>query len=51
MHDAWAGAEAAKNLLADDRVKVYPDASHAINGEHPTEVAADVSAFLESIEH
>ena len=28
-------------------VKVYPGASHAINGEHPDRIAADLSAFLE----
>jgi hypothetical protein len=30
-------------------VTLYPDASHAINGEYPDEIAADVFAFLDSI--
>ncbi|MDO3704846.1 alpha/beta hydrolase [Micromonospora sp. C28SCA-DRY-2] len=46
MHDAAAGAEHARRVLPDGVVKVYPDASHAINGEHPEEIAADIAAHL-----
>jgi len=50
MHDGAQGAATAKDALANGRVELYPDASHAINGEYPDEVAADVAAFLDSIE-
>ncbi len=50
MHDATQGADTAKDVLVHGRVKLYPDASHAINGEYPDEIAADVFAFLDSIE-
>lgn len=46
MHDAAAAAAEARRLLPRATVKVYPDASHAINGEHPAEIAVDVSAHL-----
>jgi pimeloyl-ACP methyl ester carboxylesterase len=51
MHDATQGADTAKDVLVNGRVKLYPDASHAINGEYPDGVAADVFAFLDSIEN
>ncbi|MBX9390175.1 alpha/beta fold hydrolase [Streptomonospora nanhaiensis] len=50
MHDPATAEAAARRALPDDRVKVYPDASHAINGEYPEEVAADVGAFLDAVE-
>jgi pimeloyl-ACP methyl ester carboxylesterase len=31
-------------------VKVYPEASHAINGEHPDRIAADIAAFLKRVD-
>jgi pimeloyl-ACP methyl ester carboxylesterase len=46
MHDAQAAAAEARRLLPRGTVKVYPRASHAINGEHPAEIAADVAALL-----
>ncbi|WP_373356922.1 alpha/beta fold hydrolase [Pseudoroseicyclus sp. CXY001] len=42
-------ARAAAEALAD-AVRVYPEASHAINGEHPAEIAADIAAFLASLD-
>ena len=46
MHDAAAAATEARRLLASGTVRVYAGASHAINGEHPAEIAADVAAHL-----
>jgi hypothetical protein len=51
MHDATQGADIAEDVLAHGRVKLYPDASHAINGEYPTEIAVDLSSFLDSVEN
>jgi pimeloyl-ACP methyl ester carboxylesterase len=50
MHDTAAAAQAARRALGPDRVTVYPGASHAINGEHPEEIAADVAAFLRDLD-
>lgn len=47
MHDAAATATEARRLLPRGTVKVYPGASHAINGEHPAEIAADLAAHLD----
>ncbi|MGC4791648.1 alpha/beta fold hydrolase [Micromonospora sp. DT178] len=46
MHDAAAGAAHARHVLPHAVVKVYPDASHAINGEQPEQIAADIAAHL-----
>lgn len=46
MHDSAEAAETARRLLAHETVKIYPEASHAINGEYPDEIAADIAAFL-----
>lgn len=46
MHDAQAAAEVARATLPRGQVELYPDASHAINGEHPAQIAADVATFL-----
>lgn len=48
MHDAHTAADTAQRALPDGTVRVYPDASHAINGEHPEQVAADIAAFLDA---
>lgn len=47
MHDAAAAAENASRLLTKGTVLTYADASHAINGEEPERIAADVAAFLD----
>lgn len=31
-------------------MEVFPDASHAINGEHPEEIAALVDEFVTEVE-
>ncbi|GAA1582229.1 alpha/beta hydrolase [Actinoplanes couchii] len=46
MHDAAEAAAYAGEVLPNATVKTYPNASHAINGEHPTEIAADVATFI-----
>jgi hypothetical protein len=38
MHDAAAADAEARRLLPRGTIKVYPGASHAINGEHPAEI-------------
>ncbi len=49
MHDSAAGAQYAEQHLKQRTVKIYPDASHAINGEYPDELAADVATFAEDL--
>lgn len=46
MHDSAAAAANARRLNPTARVLTYPDASHAINGEHPDRIAEDVAAVL-----
>lgn len=48
MHDPKAATETAQRALRNKTVRVYPEASHAINGEHPDELAADLETFLAS---
>jgi hypothetical protein len=36
--------------LQHGTVRVYPEASHAINGEYPDEIAADIDAFLAAVD-
>lgn len=50
MHGSAAAAEVARRTLPDGVVMVYPDASHAINGEYPDRLAADVDAFLRPLD-
>jgi pimeloyl-ACP methyl ester carboxylesterase len=50
MHDSTAAADFARRRLEHGRVRVYPEASHAINGEYPDEIAADIGAFLAMVE-
>ena len=33
-------------LIPDTRIRIYPDAAHGFLFQYPTEVAADVNAFL-----
>ncbi|MEV0733742.1 alpha/beta hydrolase [Polymorphospora sp. NPDC050346] len=46
MHDGHAAAATAERVLPDGTVRLYPGASHAVNGEHPDEIAADIAGFL-----
>ena len=45
MHDAASAAARARNLLPRGQVELWPDASHAINGEYPEEIAETAAAF------
>ncbi|MBF6508082.1 alpha/beta hydrolase [Nocardia farcinica] len=46
MHDPGTAVATAERALPAASVRVYPDASHAINGEHPDRIAADIAEFL-----
>ena len=46
MHDTAEAAGVAERALPAATVIVYPDASHAINGEYPDRVAADIATFI-----
>ncbi|MGW3282154.1 alpha/beta fold hydrolase [Nocardia rhamnosiphila] len=46
MHDSGTAARTARENLRHGTVKVYPGASHAINGEQPERIAADIEEFL-----
>ncbi|NKY58239.1 alpha/beta fold hydrolase [Nocardia flavorosea] len=46
MHDSAATARTARENLRYGTVHVYPGASHAINGEHPQRISADIAEFL-----
>ncbi|MBG0563991.1 alpha/beta fold hydrolase [Actinoplanes aureus] len=46
MHDAREAARTASSTLRHRTVLTYDGASHAINGEQPDRIAADVAAFL-----
>jgi pimeloyl-ACP methyl ester carboxylesterase len=50
MHDPSAAAAVARRVLKHGTVKVYPGTSHAINGERPAEIAADLAALLATAE-
>ena len=45
MHDAAMAAHRARKLLAHGQVELWPDASHAINGEFPDEIAQTSGEF------
>lgn len=49
MHDSAAAADTARRVLRQGTVKVYPGTSHAINGERPDEIAADLAAHLSRV--
>lgn len=49
MHDAAKAADLARRALPRATVVVYPHASHAINGEYPDRIAADVRVFLDRL--
>ncbi|TDD43978.1 alpha/beta hydrolase [Kribbella antibiotica] len=46
MHNPDKARATAERALKDKTVKFYPEASHAINGEYPDELAADIGTFL-----
>ncbi|WP_341719252.1 alpha/beta hydrolase [Micromonospora sp. FIMYZ51] len=46
MHDSRKAAETAERALPRGTVRTYPDASHAVNGEHPEQLANDITTFI-----
>lgn len=46
MHDPAKATETAHRALPNATVRVYDNASHAINGEHPEKVAADIAEHV-----
>ncbi|GAA0607372.1 alpha/beta hydrolase [Kribbella sandramycini] len=46
MHDPAKARATADRALPAKTVKFYPEASHAINGEYPKEIAADLAGFI-----
>jgi len=49
MLDAAGAAARARNLLPRGQVELWPDASHAINGEYPAEIAETAAAFWDGV--
>ncbi len=49
MHDAGEAAALARRALPDATVVLVPGASHAISGEHPELVAAEVGRFVRRV--
>jgi pimeloyl-ACP methyl ester carboxylesterase len=50
MLDAARAAARARNLLPRGQVELWADASHAINGEYPTEIADRASRFWDDVD-
>ncbi|MGV8872303.1 MAG: alpha/beta fold hydrolase [Rhodococcus sp. (in: high G+C Gram-positive bacteria)] len=46
MHDAQVAVDTAERALPDGTVRLYPDASHAINGEYPDRLRDDIAEFV-----
>ena len=46
MHDPATALRTARSALVNGTVEEYPEASHAINGEHPREITEDIAAFV-----
>jgi pimeloyl-ACP methyl ester carboxylesterase len=49
MHDAARATARARNLLSSGHVELWPDASHAINGEYPAEIAKTAATFWDGV--
>lgn len=49
IHDADRAAARARNLLPRGQVELWPDASHAINGEYPVQIAETAEEFWRRI--
>ena len=50
MHDPSSSVAVAEQAFGPANVRVYPDATHALNGEVPDRIAADVGAFLARVQ-
>jgi pimeloyl-ACP methyl ester carboxylesterase len=49
MLDAASAAARARNLLPRGQIELWADASHAINGEYPAEIAERAAAFWRGV--
>jgi hypothetical protein len=49
MLDAARAVARARNILPRGQVELWPDASHAINGEYPAEIAETAGAFWDGV--
>ena len=49
IHDAKRAAARARNLLPNGRIEFWADASHAINGEYPDEIAVGSQRFWDDV--
>jgi pimeloyl-ACP methyl ester carboxylesterase len=50
MLDAARAAARARNLLPRGQVELWADASHAINGEYPAEIAETAAVFWDDVD-
>jgi pimeloyl-ACP methyl ester carboxylesterase len=50
MLDAARAADRARNLLSRGQIELWERASHAINGEYPTEIADRAAEFWDGVE-
>lgn len=50
IHDAERAADRARNLLRHGRVELWPDASHAINGEFPDRIAETAGRYWNDVD-
>jgi pimeloyl-ACP methyl ester carboxylesterase len=50
IHDASRAAARARNLLPHGQVELWPDASHAINGEFPDRIADSAHRFWDRVD-
>jgi hypothetical protein len=50
MLDAARAAGRARNLLRHGQVEIWVDASHAINGEYPAEIAETAAKFWDDVD-
>ncbi|MDG4795984.1 alpha/beta hydrolase [Micromonospora sp. WMMD1082] len=46
MHDSQSATETAGRALPRGTVRLYPGASHAVNGEQPERIADDIATFI-----
>jgi pimeloyl-ACP methyl ester carboxylesterase len=46
MHDAREAVDTAERALPNGTVQLYPDASHAVNGEYPDRLRDDIADLV-----
>ncbi|ULE33774.1 alpha/beta fold hydrolase [Mycobacterium sp. IDR2000157661] len=50
IHDATRAAVTARNFLRHSQIELWPEASHAINGEYPAQIAETAGAFWADVD-